>query len=145
MRKSLSPSIFLLLMLSACAQMQPQPALVPGPTASLESSSRISNVDAINIALQYEARIPRIDDADGSPTAPLITEARLVTRSDADEVIPPEEPDGQAPDSLIWIVSMDGVWQDTHPPSGEDALEIHHLTFRIDALTGDLVAVQLTR
>jgi len=145
MRKSLSLSIFLLLMLSACAQMQPQPELVPSSTVSLESSSQISNVDAINIALQYEARIPRIDDADGFPTAPQVTEARLVTRSDADVVIPPEEPGGQDPDSPTWIVRMDGAWQDTHPPSGEDALEIHHLILSIDALTGDRVAVQLTR
>ena len=68
-----------------------------------------------------------------------------MTRSDADVVIPPEEPGGQDADSPIWIVRMDGAWQDTHPPSGEDALEIHHLILSIDALTGDLVAVQLTR
>lgn len=112
---------------------------LPTPTVS----PFITKHQAIDIALRI-SRTPRIEEL-ATPTnllADLTSYGKAIERV-SDSYIQP----GYSPDSMVWLITMDGVWTAGSPgyPPPEPRPIAHHLTIIIDAKTGLELGSSLTR
>ena len=103
-------------------------------TAAPTNEAAAGILDAVNAALQVEARYSRLPGADGLPTAPEVESALLLAASQAF----PDAAELDDPRAPTWVVTIVGHWSDLAPQQGSAVLR----TFRIyiDANTGEVEA-----
>ena len=106
----------------------------PGPPLSAAYTAPLDILDAINAALEVEARYPRLVRQDALRNAPKVVSAELLTASeafpDADNLDDPSRP--------IWALTLSGNWSDLAPQEG---LAIFHtMRLFVDAESGMVIA-----
>jgi hypothetical protein len=119
------------------------PASSPPATPTLKAT--LSQAEAIRMGLAVaKVGAPEISGALEEPRSP---QSELMTLGDAYRRIQWSEtfPADQSPDRAVWLVSLEGTWQNAfpRPTDAPTPMQYHHFRMALDANTRDLIALKV--
>ena len=133
-------SLLIALLLVSCSNVDvgsPIPTQTPVTAISLEEAKRL----AIETGSQGHPELAPLS------TTPRVVQIELLTFSEASKRQNFSVPLGYDPQTLVWYVQLEGLWQDVYPrpPASPTSVPLPHLIVMIDAQTGFVYSVGMSR
>jgi hypothetical protein len=124
-------SLLITLLLASCSNIgvgSPIPTPTPVTAISLEEAKRI----AIETGSQGQPELAPLS------TTPRVVQIELITFSEALGRQNSSVPLGDDPQTLVWYVQLEGLWQEVYPrpPAIPTSVPLPHLIVMIDGQTG---------